>query len=69
MIQRYIKNNPDFTNFDYFNDSKDTISWLEMEIIATVDITEKNRLIELKNQIQLNAEKWWNEKVSSMNKK
>ena len=60
MIQRHIKNTGDLSNFDYFNDSTDTLNYLEIEIECTDDPKEKQRLTEIRDQLKTQTDLWFN---------
>lgn len=58
MIQRHVKKTGDLANFDYFNDSQDTLNYLKMEIECTTDNAEKERLTKIYNQLKKETEKF-----------
>lgn len=63
MIQRHIKQTGDLSKFDYFNDSTDTLNYLEAEIQSTDDPKEKQRITEIRDRLKTQTDTWFNNRM------
>lgn len=64
MIQRHITNGV-IGDFDFFNDSDDTITWLKDQIANETDPLKKKHLSDVCKSLKEQTEKWWAEKTKN----
>lgn len=68
MIVKEIVSMPELLdNFDYFNDSKDTLLWLNIMIHNASNLETKQKYINLKEKLEQQTKAYWDNAFSKKN--
>lgn len=63
IVREVIKNPSLIDNFDYFNDSEDTINWLKSIKLESKTAEDKNKIQELINKIEDKTRDYWSNRL------
>ena len=68
MIVREILTMPELLDdFDYFNDSKDTLLWLNIMISNATNPETKHQYLNIKEKLEQQTKAFWDNKFSKKN--
>lgn len=65
IVREVIKNPSLIDNFDYFNDSEDTINWLKSIKLESKTAEDKNKIQELINKIEDKTRDYWSNRFKT----